>query len=454
MIAVTVSIFLSIGLAANFLLQRQFDRYLLQEQGRQNKALVNQVVRAYGEDSGWNLALLDKIGMEALENGMIIKVYEAASDEAVWDATQHNRGMCAAMLTEMAEKMQKYQGSQGAYEETLYALTSEGKSIGQLVIGFYGPFFYTDNDVKFLQTLNRLLLGGFVLATMASALFAIYLGGKIAQPLSNVVEQTRRIAAGNYQEKITSPTYIKDLQELSAAVRTLGVDLARQESIRQRMSADVAHELRTPLTTLQSHLEAMIDGVWPTDTNRLVGCRDEVLRLGKLVSDLEVLARAEASEMTYQRASVDLAQVVEKVCSAFADNASHKGIKLTCTPMCQQILGDEGRLYQAVSNLVLNAVKYTDSGGKIRVWLETQGDQAIIAVEDTGIGIEPEDLPLIFLRFYRADASRSRETGGAGIGLSIALAIARAHGGDIRVESRLGQGSCFRLLLPLNADAS
>ena len=113
------------------------------------------------------------------------------------------------------------------------------------------------------------------------------------------------------------------------------------------------------------------------------------------------------------------------------------------------VIGDEDRLYQAVSNLVLNGIKYTDQNGGVRVTMQAQEGQAVVVVADTGIGIAPEELPLIFQRFYRTDTSRSRETGGAGIGLSIALAIARTHGGDIQVTSRPGQGSTFRFLLPL-----
>ncbi|MDR3090717.1 MAG: HAMP domain-containing histidine kinase [Clostridiales bacterium] len=204
--------------------------------------------------------------------------------------------------------------------------------------------------------------------------------------------------------------------------------LARQEEIRKQLTADVAHELRTPLTAVSTNLEAMAEGALEPTSERLNACYDEIGRLGNLVADLENLAKTESEILKLKFATLDLYEIAEEVFGNVG------GEHVT-------VQADRERVLQVLNNLRTNAEKYGD--GKISVTVKSAGKYGEISVADSGAGISEEDLPHIFERFYRADKSRTRSTGGAGIGLAIVKSIVTAHGGIVSVTSKIGEGSTF-----------
>jgi signal transduction histidine kinase len=225
--------------------------------------------------------------------------------------------------------------------------------------------------------------------------------------------------------------------------------LEQQERLRKRLTGDVAHELRTPLATLQSHLEAMVDGVWEPDKNRLISCLDETVRLSKLTFDLERLARYDSENMQLNKEKFDLTQLIRQTVLNFESSFMANGAKLQYLTESLEITADEDKISQVLVNLLANAQKFTGKGGEASISLTKKGDMAEILVSDTGQGIAKKDLPYIFERFYRADPSRSRITGGSGIGLTIVKAIVLAHKGTISVTSEQGKGTVFTVLLPI-----
>jgi signal transduction histidine kinase len=233
-------------------------------------------------------------------------------------------------------------------------------------------------------------------------------------------------------------------------VNELARTLQGQKLLRKRLTADMAHELRTPLATLQSHLEALMDGVWEPDQPRLAGLHDETLRMSRLVSDMEDLARYESGALALARAETDVGELVWRILRNHQPQFDRKGVRLALAvadgPASASL--DADRASQAVINLLSNALKFTPEGGTVEVRVAATESGVEIRVRDTGIGIAAPDLPLVFERLYRADSSRSRSTGGSGIGLSIARAIVEAHGGTISATSEPGKGSEFRLLFP------
>jgi signal transduction histidine kinase len=224
-------------------------------------------------------------------------------------------------------------------------------------------------------------------------------------------------------------------------------------SRQRRFVADASHELRTPVAVIRNKTDvARLWAKTPQDyLTVLEGVNAEAERLGHLISDLLALARGDEGRTQFAREPVRLDLVVGAVAANADLLATERGILLQVqTPRPVTILGDEARLIQVVMNLVENAVRYTNPGGRVTVTVEAQQDQALLSVYDTGIGIAPEHLPHIFERFYRADPAR-RRTGGSssGLGLSIVEWVVHAHGGAVAVESRVGRGSSFTVTLPL-----
>ena len=231
-------------------------------------------------------------------------------------------------------------------------------------------------------------------------------------------------------------------------------ELHRLEMVRREFVANASHELKTPITAIRGLVETLIDDkdIDPSKRDSFLGkVRDQSMRLSSIVTDLLNLSQLEAENSESEDHLFDMRQVIVDSARTFASIGEEKGILLeTRVPdVPTEIIGDEEAIRQVMSNLLDNALKYTSEGGRIWARLETRGDNAVIVVQDTGIGIEPRDQDRIFERFYRVDKARSRALGGTGLGLSIVKHIAITHGGHVTVESIPGKGSTFSVFLPL-----
>ena len=460
---------LMVSVLANGVLESSFRRYVKDSLEKNAQAVVTQIGSQVAPDGTWDTSALSAVGMSALEQGLIVKV-SSPSGRTVWDATVHNNGMCVAILSHMAANMaSRYPRWHGSYTENVYPVRASFRSVGSVTIGYYGPFYLSDQDLTFINSLNRLLLW-ITLAALAIALgIGLFMARRISVPLARVAAATQKIAAGDRGVLITRRSNVREIDGITTAVNDLSLALKEQEALRRRLTADMAHELRTPLATLQSHLEALIDGVWEPDQARLAGLHEEILRINRMVSDLENLARFEGDTASLRRSSTDIRGLVAGIVRNHEPQFREKGVSLCLetpwgAPACgpeiadspsgaDAALVDSDKISQAVINLLSNALKFTPRGGTVSVRVSDGAEGVRIDVADTGIGISAEDLPRVFERFYRADSSRSRATGGAGIGLSIAKAIVEAHGGSIRARSEPGKGSEFSIILPRGAAA-
>jgi two-component system phosphate regulon sensor histidine kinase PhoR len=231
--------------------------------------------------------------------------------------------------------------------------------------------------------------------------------------------------------------------------------LRQLERVRTEFVANVSHELRTPLTAIQGYLETLLSGALeePDNARRFL---EIVLRhserLGRLLNDLTDLSNIELGKVVLRREPVRLEEVVAPVVAIIAPRAARSGVTVTAHIPAElpAVTADRDRLAQILINLVDNAVKYTPEGGTVTVTAEPRADGLIeVVVADTGIGIPAADLPRITERFYRVDKARSRELGGTGLGLAIVKHLVMAHGGDLRIESREGEGTTIRFALPI-----
>jgi two-component system, OmpR family, sensor histidine kinase BaeS len=443
---------LLVSVLVNGVLESSFRRYVKDGLEKSARQVVAQIGSQIGPDGRWDEGAISAIGMSALEQGMIVKVSSLAGN-TVWDATVHNNGLCVQMLTHMAQNMEsRYRNWHGTYTENLYPLRASFREAGVVTIGYYGPFFLNDQELLFINTLNRLLVVIALAALALSVGVGWFAARRITVPLAGVAAATQRIAGGNRDVRITKKTHVRELDGIAAAVNDLSHALGEQEALRRRLTADMAHELRTPLATLQSHLEALQDGVWEPDAARLSVLHEEVMRINRMVAQLELLARYEGDGLSLSRSSTDIGALVQGIVKNHQAQFMEKAVALRFLTDAGGVAlaapVDPDKISQAVINLLSNALKFTPAGGGVSVRVEPRDGSVEIGVTDTGIGIGEDDLPRVFERFYRADSSRSRATGGTGIGLSIAKAIVDAHGGTISVVSQPGKGSDFRIMLP------
>lgn len=451
---VFVALFLvaAISFLTNFLLEKQFQSYVIQQQEQRNKDTVNLISQQYKENGkGWDGADIESIGGSALAQGIIVKVRDN-SGQIIWDATVHNNGMCSTMLAHMAQNMSsRYLNFKGGYVETHYPVTRNFNQVGSVDIGYYGPYYFTDNDLAFISTLNKMLLGVGAFALLFALLLGAFMAKRLSMPISRVITSAKQISKGYFGDRILEVSNTKEIEQLTSTINDLAETLERQETLRKRLSADVAHELRTPLATLQSHLEAMIDGIWKPDKGRLKSCHEESLRINRMVGDLERLARYEGENLILNKTAFDVSELIQHIVNNFETDFANKGIEISFHGIEEEITADKDKISQVVVNLVSNALKYTPEGGSVEIGVKDSANKTEISVMDTGMGIPHEDLPHIFERFYRADKSRNRMTGGSGIGLAIAKAIVDAHKGNIMVQSELKKGSEFIVILPKQA---
>lgn len=305
------------------------------------------------------------------------------------------------------------------------------------------------SDASFVSAIYRSLLLAGSLALIIGILLSYWTSRRLVSPLQRLTKAVHRVGEGHLDEQV--PITTKDeVGQLATAFNDMADNLKKQEYLRKQFTADIAHELRTPLTSIRSYIEAFQDGVLPADTENLTIINEEIGRLVALSSDLKDLNVAEIGALKPNFTQINVEELLDKVIYKLYPLIQEREINLEWEKPKQSIViqGDEHLLTRLFYNVLHNAYKYTQSNGQISIRIENNTQDVRIRVRDSGMGIPEEDLPFIFERFYRADKSRARQTGGTGIGLALVQQITQLHKGSIEVESNLGQGSEFTVILP------
>jgi len=294
----------------------------------------------------------------------------------------------------------------------------------------------------------KLLLAGAVAAFIALFLARLLARG-MTQPLRDMAQAARRMARGDYRQRV--PVRSRDeVGQLGEAFNRMAGEMEGLERLRRDLVANVSHELKTPISALRARLENLLDGVEEPDPILIGVMLQQTERLSRLVDQLLDLSRLESGDVPLEMEPVALDSLVERVVNevevARADRGIH--VRNLVADDLPPVEADRERIHQVLFNLIDNAFRFTPPGGEVIVRAVRENGSCEVSVEDTGPGIPPEHLPLVFERFYRVDPSRSREDGGTGIGLAIAKSVVEAHGGRIWAESRVGAGSRFRFALP------
>lgn len=306
-----------------------------------------------------------------------------------------------------------------------------------------------DPGATFIQAVNRSVLFGALAAGIAAVVVTLIVSSRILRPVGQLKQAAEKMSQGDLSVRV--PVEAEDeLGQLAVAFNSMAGSIEQQEQLRRNMVGDVAHELRTPLTNLRGYLEAVRDGLIPADTALVDNLYEETMLLNRLVADLHELAQAEAGQLRLVRTPTPLADVVGQAVEILRPQAAAKQVALTVDTPAElpEVDIDRERIGQVLRNLLSNALAHTPTGGEIRVSAARENGDVRVAVSDTGEGIAPEDLPHVFDRFYRADRSRARQTGGYGLGLAIVRQLVLSHGGTITVKSEMGRGSTFSFTVP------
>lgn len=300
-------------------------------------------------------------------------------------------------------------------------------------IGFVKPTVVTrEVDRHFMQHQLKVfaIVGLFVL--LLSTLVATLLSRRISQPLVELAQGAQALAAGHYQQQIKA-TSADEIGQLAKAFNTLAQTLAANEKSRALWIADISHEMRTPVAVIKAQIEAMQDGIRPLSQENLQVLHNKSEGLKVLIDDLFELSLSDIGALTYNKQSIDIAALLKASIQTFHVKAQDAG--LTVDDLVQAVpvvvSGDPARLEQLFSNLLENAIRYTDSGGRIEVSLTQQNHKVFIRIQDTAPGVPEDQQDRIFERLFRLESSRNRSTGGAGLGLSICKNIVTAHQGTI-----------------------
>ncbi len=307
---------------------------------------------------------------------------------------------------------------------------------------------------QFEATWRRALIIAAGMAALLALLVSIAVARLVTSPLETMLDAIRARGAGDRNARVRRVRGVGVQRELQKAFNWSMDALDKRDRLRRNLVADVAHELRTPVAVLQASNEAMLDGVTDPTRQNLESQREEVLRLARMVDDLQRLAAAESAALQLTLVPCDLAAVTAEAVTPLREAFSSAGVSLTDRLAEVQVMCDPGRMREVVTNLLINALKFTPPGGSVA--LDTGPDEtgmARIGVRDTGIGIPPDELPRVTERFFRGLRSQQLAAG-TGIGLTIVAELVQAHRGELDIASTLGRGTQVTITLPVAAAES
>lgn len=340
-----------------------------------------------------------------------------------------------------------YQEEECAYYEP------SGKVAGYVRIGYYPSELLSNNDRKFQSNVKISLIWCSSVILMWFIFAGLYVSRLFTYHIYGISKTSIALADGKLNARYLFKSKIKEIETLRHSMNYLGEKLERQDTIRKKLISDISHEIRTPLQILQSNLEAMIDGIYPTDEEQMNLLYKEVVRFEKLLNNLDLLKNVEESESKMNFRVISLEESIGEVFDSFKIVAKEKKINYHMkTSEIERVMvsADKDALKQLWMNLLSNAFKFTDDKGEINVTAFLDHKECSIVVKDSGIGIAEEDLPYVFERMYRGDKSREQYEG-SGIGLTMVKNIVEKHNGKVRIESKEGEYTKVIATLPVHS---
>ncbi|WP_139488593.1 sensor histidine kinase [Brevibacillus dissolubilis] len=410
---------------------------------KHSKELGEALADAYASYGGWSEQTLHLAESMAKVLEVHIELYDKDKKHiATFDDFEHNM--------ELGEGNHHYY-----YRQPLLLIESDGQVIGYVNVQNYESETTRTLEKHFQEAHTSAMLSAMGLLIVFGVLVSIYLARLVVRPIDQIRQASVVAAKGDLTVQVPVPKRQDELVELVRSFNQLIYTLKQQEDLKKRLTSDIAHELRTPINTILAQIEGMIDGIWDANEEHLESTRHEVLRLSRLVQDLDQVVRTESGTAKMNKVPMDLSAVAREVAAAMRPSFYRDGIELACELQRDAvIIGDPQRIAQVITNLLGNSLKFTAGSGQglaqgsVHLTVRREETSVVLTVQDTGSGIPEEDLPFVFDRFYRGDRSRQRETGGSGLGLTIVKSFVEAHGGTVAIESTLGRGTTVTVRFP------
>lgn len=443
MLAVSLITVLSSIAVLSFVWEQHFQTYTRENVQRVADSTADSIAQGYKAAHGdWysralNAAssasiLYDSINVQVRdENGAI--VYDDSTDKALG----------AAAMKESSGNVAKA------------AINVDGNQVGTVFVRVHGSdTLLTQTDAEFREKSYQAMIFAAFIAMAISIVVGVLFSRALVAPIRRITNTAKALKEGDYSAR-TGMKGTDEIARLGNMFDAMADSVEQNRKLERRLVTDVAHELRTPLMAIQSTVEAMIDGVFEPDAERLETLNSEVRRLSRLVDALLKLSRLESRTKPIERQKVDLTEMLSAVVATHQAYINEEGLNLEFEyDPHVYVYGDADLLRQATANLISNAVRYTPEGGTITITARKGELMGQISVRDTGIGLTPEEAKMVFQRFWRADSGRARATGGLGVGLSVVKEIVDQHNGWVRVEGRPNEGACFTVYVPLYTSES
>jgi two-component system phosphate regulon sensor histidine kinase PhoR len=328
------------------------------------------------------------------------------------------------------------------------AILSAFFTVAFFVTGYLYRMTGLNPSALVVQIINSWL--GLLLTGMLISLFSRFFRARQLNAFAPVIQALERIAKGDFSIRLDEEQQDGILGGLVTSVNKMALELDQMENMRQEFISNVSHEIQSPLTSIRGFARALEDDKLGPDERHhyLEIIETESQRLSRLADDLLKLASLEAEQVKFEPQAYRLDKQLRSLILTCEPQWREKAIEMDVSLDEVSIVADEDLLSQVWLNLIHNGIKFTPQAGLIRVELRPSGDRIEFRISDSGIGISPEEQVHIFERFYKADKSRTRSSGGSGLGLSIARKIIEMHQGTIEVHSQLGQGTTFTVSLP------
>lgn len=322
--------------------------------------------------------------------------------------------------------------------------------VGTVSVWVYGSnTLLFPKDIEFREKSYQAMFFAAAIAIILALCIGFLFARNLVRPINRMTSTAKAIKEGDMSAR-TNMHGDDEISRLGETFDAMAESVEKDRELERRLTTDVAHELRTPLMAIQSTVEAMVDGVFKADTERLETVNSEVQRLSRLVDALLKLSRLENRSTPMKEEVVDVGSLIAGIVSTHDAFVTDSGLTMEFSAQPGvYVYGDADMIRQATANLISNAVRYTPEGGHIAVNVKKGDIMASIAVKDTGIGLSPEEAKMVFSRFWRADAGRNRESGGLGVGLAVVKEIVDRHGGWVHVEGKPNEGATFTIYIPL-----